>query len=169
MCHSDANFIPDNVLGSCLCAGTSQGFRLMDNPGLSPHKNAPAQTIDTPELPTRMKTSTVRNLKFAENIMAISNIHSSQQPPSVNSLTPSKPVSSSDNAKTNAEKFAATIVTLSAQARKLNLSDNAPVQNPNRVDTAVSATAHASAPQTAKPGAASPQETPSRSPINTYA
>jgi len=62
--------------------------------------------------------------------MAISNINSGQPTTSVSSVASPKTISTTDNAKASAEKFAATIVTLSAQARKLSLSGDtkAPTQ-----------------------------------------
>ncbi len=111
--------------------------------------------------------------------MAISNINSSPQTPSIGSVTSTRGVSTTDNAKASAEKFAATIVTLSAQAIKLGQSNGtsaqtqtktAQTQNSNQVDAGVAQKNQTRTIETIESAAAQAKETPpTRSRINTYA
>ncbi|TAJ79077.1 MAG: hypothetical protein EPO42_06870 [Gallionellaceae bacterium] len=109
--------------------------------------------------------------------MAISNINSSQQTASVSSVTSARTVSTTDNAKAGAEKFAATIVTLSAQARRLSQTDatSAPIkatqaQNSSRTDADIAQKNQVRTKEIAESSATQAKETPpARSRINTYA
>jgi hypothetical protein len=121
--------------------------------------------------------------------MAISNVNSTNSPASVSSVSSTAATSQANRGKQSAEPQEAAIVTLSAQARKLSLSQPAPasapaqsqtrsnqVQATNRADTAVTEKVVAKAKEAAESPAAQlrepetqPKRNETKTRINTYA
>lgn len=90
----------------------------------------------TRRLPTRAKTSTVMPDIFPENIMAVSNINSSSQPASVSSVSSTSPAAQPNRNKPSVDRQEATVVTLSAQARRLSLSQDTTAPSQTRTNQA---------------------------------
>ncbi len=110
--------------------------------------------------------------------MAISSINPAKLPASVGGITSSAPAQSVNNAKANDRGQPATVVTISAQAKRLSLTESASAPSPGRinqtplphnVNSAAAATIAAKAPTGAESHAVQARENHGGGRINTYA
>ncbi|KAF0200300.1 MAG: hypothetical protein FD173_2314 [Gallionellaceae bacterium] len=117
--------------------------------------------------------------------MAVSNINSSSQPASVSSVSSTSPAAQPNRSKPSVDRQEATVVTLSAQARRLSLSQDttAPSQThtnqaqaANRLDMAVTEKVISKAKEAAESPEAQlrepetqPQKSEIKGRVNTYA
>ncbi len=117
--------------------------------------------------------------------MAVSNVNSTNQPASVSSVSSTAPAAQSNRGKPSVDRQEATVVTLSAQARRLSLSQDIPApsqtranqaQAANRLDTAVTEKVVSKAKEAAESPEAQlrepetqPKRNATKGSINTYA
>ena len=76
---------------------------------------------------------------FPENIMAVSNVSSPSQPASVSSVSSTAPAAQPNRGRPSVDRQEATVVTLSAQARKMSLAQDTPAASQTRTNQAQAA------------------------------
>lgn len=117
--------------------------------------------------------------------MAVSNVNSPNQPASVSSVSSTAPAAQPNRGRPSVDRQEATVVTLSAQARRLSLSQDLPVpsqtrtnqaQAANRLDSAVTEKVVLKAKEAAESPEAQlrelepqPQRNETKGRVNTYA